>query len=134
MKSADRRYRDFWTRMERKYEILENSKTNLLYARSKIEEIKDWINKKIEDLNENKIISYDSNKIEKILIDLKNISKEADTNKIFLTDSLAVKLNAIELESEPIEFIDLEDNLYKPTVNNLDNLRTSNPKYCLTLF
>lgn len=134
MKSADRRYRDFWTRMERKYEILENSKTNLLYARSKIEEIKDWTNKKTEDLNEDKINSYDSNKIENILIDLKNINKEADTYKIFLTDSLAVKLNAIELESEPIEFIDLEENLYKPAVNNLENLRTSNSKYCSTLF
>lgn len=125
MKSADRRYRDFWTRLERKFEILENSKTNLIYAKSKIEEIKNWIDEKSIDLDENKIISYDTNSIEKKLIDLKNISKEAETNRIFLTDSLTVKLNAIELESEPIEFNDLEENLYKPTVNNLENLKTS---------
>lgn len=127
MKSADRRYKDFWTRMERKYEILENSKTNLLYAKSKIDEIKHWINIKTEDLNENKILSYDSNKIEERLIDLKNMNKELETKRIFLTDSLAVKLNAIELESEPIEYNDLEENFYKPTVNNLENLKTSNP-------
>lgn len=125
MKSVDRRYRDFWTRLERKFEILENSKTNLLYARTKIEEIKTWIDEKSIDLDDNKIISYDSNDIEKKLTDLKNINKEAETNRIFLTDSLTVKLNAIELESEPIEFNDLEENLYKPTVNNLENLKIS---------
>lgn len=125
MKSADRRYRDFWTRMERKFEILENSKTNLLYAISKIEEIASWINKTSEQLDENEIISYDSNTIDKKLFDLKNINKEAETNRIFLTDSLTVKLNAIELESEPIEFNDLEENVYKPTVNNLESLKTS---------
>lgn len=129
MKSADRRYRDFWTRMERKYEILENSKTNLLYARSKIEEIDNWINKTSKDLDDNKNISYNSNEIEKKLIDLKNINKEAETNRIFLTDSLTVKLNAIELESEPIEFNGLEENVYKPTVQKLDSLKTSNSKY-----
>lgn len=125
MKSADRRYRDFWTRMERKFEILENSKTNLLYAISKIEEIASWINKTSKQLDENEIISYDSNTIDKKLFDLKNINKEAETNRIFLTDSLTVKLNAIELESEPIEFNDLEENVYKPTVNNLESLKTS---------
>lgn len=126
MKSADRRYKDFWTRMERKYEILENSKTNLHYTRSKIEEINNWINEKLKDLEENKIINYDSNEVEKKLNDLKNMNKEAETNRIFLTDSLSVKLNAIELESEPIEFNDLEENVYKPTVNNLENFKTSN--------
>lgn len=126
MKSADRRYKDFWTRMERKYEILENSKTNLHYTRSKIEEINNWINKKLKDLEEYKIINYDSNEIEKKLNDLKNMNKEAETNRIFLTDSLSVKLNAIELESEPIEFNDLEENVYKPTVNNLESFKTSN--------
>lgn len=129
MKSADRRYRDFWTRMERKFEILENSKTNLLYAVSKIEEIASWINKTSKQLDENEIISYDSNTIDKKLLDLKNINKEAETNRIFLTDSLTVKLNAIELESEPIEFNELEENVYKPTVNNLENLKTSMSKY-----
>lgn len=125
MKSADRRYRDFWTRIERKYEILENSKNNLLNVRSKIEEIDSWINQKSKDLNENNIINYDSNEIEKKLIDLKNMNKEAEANRIFLTDSLTVKLNAIELESEPIEFNDFEENVYKPTINNLENLKTS---------
>lgn len=125
MRSADRRYRDFWTRMERKYEILENSKINLLYAKSKIEEINSWINQKLKYLDENKIINYGSNEVEKKFTDLKNMNKEAETNRIFLTDSLAVKLNAIELESEPTEFNDLEENLYKPTVNNLENLKTS---------
>jgi len=125
VKSADRRYRDFWIRIERKFEILENSKTNLLNVRSKIEEIDSWINQKSKDLDENNIISYDSNEIEKKLIDLKNMNKEVEANRIFLTDSLAVKLNAIELESEPIEFNDLEENVYKPTINNLENLKTS---------
>lgn len=125
MKSADRRYRDFWTRMERKNEILENSKTNLLYARSQIEEINSWIDTKTQLLDENNIISYDSNNVEKKLVDFKNINKEAETKQIFLTDSLTVKLNAIELESEPIEFSDLEEKLYKPTVNKLDNFKTS---------
>lgn len=128
MKSADRRYKDFWTRMERKYEILENSKTNLHYTRSKIEEINNWINEKLKDLEENKTINYDSNEVEKKLNDLKNMNKEAETNRIFLTDSLSVKLNAIELESEPIEFNDLEENVYKPTVNNLENFKTSKYK------
>lgn len=126
MKSADRRYKDFWTRMERKYEILENSKTNLHYTKSKIEEINNWINEKLKDLEENKTINYDSNEVEKKLNDLKNMNKEAETNRIFLTDSLSVKLNAIELESEPIEFNDLEENVYRPTVNKLENLKTSN--------
>lgn len=125
IKSADRRYRDFWTRMERKYEILENSKTNLQYARSKIDEIESWIEQKSKELDGKKIISYNSNEIEKDLIDLKNMNKEAEAKKIFLTDSLMVKLNAIELESEPIEFNDLDENLYKPTVNHLENLITS---------
>lgn len=125
MKSADRRYRDFWTRMERKYEILENSKTNLIFARSKIEEIQNWIKQKSKDIDEIKIINYDSNQIEKELNNLKKINKEVDTNRIFLTDSLTVKLNAIELESEPIEFNDLEENIFKPTVNNLVLLKTS---------
>lgn len=125
MKSADRRYRDFWTRIERKYEILENSKNNLIYVRSKIEEIDNWTNEKSKYLDENNLISYDSNEIEKKLNDLKNMNKKAETNRIFLTDSLTVKLNAIELESEPIEFNDLEENVYKPAVNNLKNLKTS---------
>lgn len=125
MKSADRRYRDFWTRMERKHEVLENSNSNLLYARSKIEEIENWIKNKSKELDENKAINYESNDVEKRLIDLKNMYKEAETNRIFLTDSLSAKLNAIELESEPIEFNDLEENLYNPTVNNLENLKTS---------
>jgi len=128
MKSADRRYRDFWTRMERKNEILENSKTNLLYAKTKIEEINRWVHQKSKDLNELKIISYSSNEVDKKLIDLKTMNKETDTNIIFLTDSLAVKLNAIELESEPIEFNNLETNLYKPTVSSLENLKTSKIK------
>jgi len=127
MKSADRRYRDFWTRMERKYEILENSKKNLIYARSQIEEINSWIDTKSQLLDENNIVSYDSNSVEKKLIDLKNINKEAETKHIFLTDSLTVKLNAIELESEPIEFNDLEEKLYKPTIHKLDNFKTSKP-------
>lgn len=126
MKSADRRYRDFWTRMERKYEILENSKTNLHFTRSKIEEINNWINEKSKSLDDNETISYDSNEVEKKFIDLKNMNKEAETNRIFLTDSLSVKLSAIELESEPIEFNDLEENVYKPTVNNLESFKTSN--------
>jgi len=125
MKSADRRYRDFWTRMERKYEILENSKKNLLYARSKIEEINSWIDEKLQFLAENNVVSYDSNSIEKKLIELKNIYKEAETKHIFLTDSLTVKLNAIELESEPVEFNVLEEKLYKPTINKLGNFKTS---------
>jgi len=127
MKSADRRYRDFWTRMERKYEILENSQKNLLDARSQIEEIYSWIDTKSQLLDENNIVSYDSNSVEKKLIELKNINKEAETKHIFLTDSLTVKLNAIELESEPIEFNDLEEKLYKPTINKLDNFKTSKP-------
>lgn len=122
IKSADRRYRDFWTRMERKYEILENSKTNLQYARSKIEEIESWIEKKSKELDGKKIMSYNSNEIEKDLVDLKNTNKEAEAKRIFLIDSLMVKLNAIELESEPIEFNDFDENLYKPTVNHLENL------------
>lgn len=125
MKSADRRYRDFWTRMERKYEILENSKKNLLYARSKIEEINSWIDEKLQLLDENNVVSYDSASIENKLIKLKNINKEAETKHIFLTDSLTVKLNAIELESEPVEFNDLEEKLYKPTINKLGNFKTS---------
>jgi hypothetical protein len=112
--------------MERKHEILENSKKNLLYAKSKIEEINNWINKTSKYCDDNKNISYNSNEIEKKLIDLKSIDKEAETNRTFLTDSLKVKLNAIELESEPIEFNDLEDNLYKPTVQKLNELKTSN--------
>lgn len=127
MKSADRRYRDFWTRMERKYEIIENSKKNLLYATSQIEEINSWIDEKSQLLDENNIISYDSNNVEKKLIDLKNINKEAETKQVFLTDSLTVKLNAIELESEPIEYNNLEEKLYKPTINKLDNFKTSKP-------
>lgn len=122
IKSADRRYRDFWTRMERKYEILENSKTNLQYARSKIEEIESWIEQKSKELDGKKSISYNSNEIEKDLVDLKNTNKEAEAKRIFLIDSLMVKFNAIELESEPIEFNDLNENLYKPTVNHLENL------------
>jgi len=128
MKSADRRYREFWTRIERKYEILENSKTNLLYVKSKLDDINNWINQKLKDLDENSMIGYDSNKIEKRIMDLKNINKELETNRIFLTDSLTVKLNAIELESEPIEFNELEKNMYQPTVNNLKHLKTSNSK------
>jgi len=127
MKSADRRYRDFWTRMERKYEIIENSKKNLLYATSQIEEINSWIDEKSQLLDENNIISYDSNNVEKKLIYLKNINKEAETKQVFLTDSLTVKLNAIELESEPIEYNNLEEKLYKPTINKLDNFKTSKP-------
>lgn len=114
--------------MERKYEILENSKTNLHYTRSKIEEINNWINEKMKDLEESKTVNYDSNEVEKKLNDLKNMNKEAETNKTFLTDSLSVKLNAIELESEPIEFNDLEENVYKPTVNNLQHFKTSKNK------
>lgn len=125
IKSADRRYREFWTRMERKYEILENSKQNLQFTKAKIEEINDWINEKSKELDENKNIGYDSNEIEKSLIDLKNINKEAETYRVLLTDSLMVKLNAIELESEPIEFNELEEKLYKPTVTNMENLKTS---------
>lgn len=121
----DRRFRDFWTRMERKYEILENSKTNLKFAKDKIEEINSWIDEKSKELDVNRKIGYDSNEIEKSLIDLKNINKEAETRRIFLTDSLSGKLNAIELESEPIEFNDLEENLYKPTVDKMENLKTS---------
>jgi len=134
MKSADRRYRDFWTRMERKYEILENSQKNLLYARTQIEEISSWIDTKSQMLDENNIVSYDSNSVEKKLIDLKNINKEAETKHIFLTDSLTIKLNAIELESEPIEFNDLEENLYKPTINKLDNFKTSKPNRFFAIF
>lgn len=115
--------------MERKYEVLENSKTNLLYAKSKIEEINNWINITFKELDDNKNISYNSNEIEKKLIDLKNINKEAETNRTILTDSLTVKLNAIELESEPMEFNDLEENVYKPTVQNLDSFKTSNSLY-----
>lgn len=111
--------------MERKYEILENSKTNLSYAKSKIEEIENWINKSSMELDNNKILSYKSNEIEKALTDLKSIHKEAETNSIFLTDSLTVKLNAIELEAEPIEFNDLEKNYYKPAISNLENFITS---------
>lgn len=125
MKSIDRRYRDFWTRMERKYEILENSKTNLQYAKSKIEEIQKWINTNQIELDGIKILSYDSSEIEKYLTNLKNLNKEAESNKIVLTDSLAVKLNAIELESEPIEFSDIEENVYKPIINNLENFIAS---------
>jgi len=134
MKSADRRYRDFWTRMERKYEILENSKKNLLYARSQIEEINSWIDTKLQLLDENNIVSYDSNSVEKKLIELKNIHKEAETKHIFLTDSLTVKLNAIELESEPVEFNDLEEKLYKPTINKLNNFKTSKLNMLFTFF
>lgn len=108
--------------MERKYEILENSKTNLQYVRSKIEEIESWIEQKSKELDGKKIIGYNSNEIEKDLVDLKNTNKEAEAKRIFLIDSLMVKLNAIELESEPIEFNDLDENLYKPTVNHLENL------------
>lgn len=121
----DRRYRDFWTRMERKYEILENSKQNLQFTKAKIVEIDNWINEKSKELDKNKNIGHDSNEIEKRLIDLKNINKEADNYRVLLTDSLMVKLNAIELESEPIEFNDLEEKFYKPTVNNMENLKTS---------
>jgi len=111
--------------MERKYEILENSKQNLQFTKAKIVEIDNWINEKSKELDKNKNIGHDSNEIEKRLIDLKNINKEADNYRVLLTDSLMVKLNAIELESEPIEFNDLEEKLYKPTVNNMENLKTS---------
>lgn len=117
--------------MERKYEILENSKTNLNYVKLKIEEIQNWINKKNKDLDEKKIFNYNNDEIEKILTDLKNVNKEIDSKQIFLDDSLTVKLNVIELESEPIEFNDIEENLFKPTIKNLSILKTSKIKYII---
>lgn len=95
----------------------------------KIEEVQNWINQKNQNIDEKIINNYNSNEIEKTLIDLKNINKEIDSKIIFLTDSLTVKLNGIELESEPIEFNDLEENILKPTVNNLAILKTSKIKY-----
>ncbi|XP_050547988.1 muscle-specific protein 300 kDa-like, partial [Daktulosphaira vitifoliae] len=108
--------------MERKYEVLKNTKENLAFVESKLKEVDNWIDKQLNYLNVYKYVSYDTENIDKILSYLKKINKDIETHKMFLTDSLAVKLNTIELETEPMEFSSFEENIYKPIYTKLEKL------------
>ncbi|XP_066158002.1 muscle-specific protein 300 kDa isoform X10 [Euwallacea fornicatus] len=110
VKSADRRYNDISKKLQRKAQVLEMTRKGIDGAKTEIDEARNWVKDKFNDLQKTRPISLESYKVEEGLISLKDLLKDAE-NKVILKDSLLKRVNDMSNELEPSEHSELESSL-----------------------
>ncbi|XP_066252950.1 muscle-specific protein 300 kDa isoform X4 [Euwallacea similis] len=110
VKSADRRYNDISKKLQRKAQVLEMTRKGIDGAKTEIDEARNWVKDKFNDLQKTKPISMESYKVEEGLNSLKDLLKDAE-NKVILKDSLLKRVNDMSNELEPSEYSELESSL-----------------------
>lgn len=110
LKTVERRYNDVSKRIDRKAQILEITNKGFEGARVEIEQLQNWANKHIAELQNEKPLGYESKSAEERIQQLKALGKEADAKQAVI-ESLEKRITNMQNELEPLEQSQLESEL-----------------------
>lgn len=141
IKSLERRHSDVLKRIQRKTQSLEATKQGMEGIKQEVQQIRDWIKLKADDLKTPSVLGYQSKPIKDKIQNLKTLMKEVDGKQVVI-DLLKQRLNNLSNDLEPKEIAQLESDLksltseqsnlvasLKGELDKLDNAKNAREKF-----
>lgn len=110
IKSLERRRSDLFKRIQRKTQALETTKQGVENIKQEIQQMRDWINSKLNDLKTPEAVGLHSKQVKDKIQGLKSLIKEVDGKQVVI-ELMDKRLSNLAAELEPKEVSQIETGL-----------------------